>query len=136
MPKSTTRTCSGSSRCASLCATSTPNASSPRKMFPTPATRTLPSIRDLAIQRQRLHFCGGEEEAVSGLPHHAELAPGIVFENDRQVHLIIKVTLYGFHDRDFPLQRQVHNVRALLWPQSYAVAHTHRHSENGHALQR
>src|SRR5512146_1685200 len=135
MPKSRTQTFSGNSRCVRRCTTSTPKASSPRKMLPTPATSTLPFTWHLAIQRQRLNFLRREKEAMSGLPQHAEIAPGIVFENNGQMHLVIEIRLDGLDNRNLPLESHVEDVGTLLWPDAHAVACTQRNTECGDALQ-
>src|SRR5947209_15404702 len=87
MPKSTTRTPSGSRRRASRRATSTPNASSPRKMLPTPATRTRGGcMPDPSWQgRNRLDFLDAEEEPVAGLAQRAPLPARVVVHSDGQV---------------------------------------------------
>src|SRR5215471_20022536 len=103
MPKSTIFTWSGNARVRSRFTTSTPNASSPRKMFPMPATNTSPFTRDLVFQSQRLDFLRGKEKAMTGLTQHSEITAWVIFDDDRNMKLVIKIALNCFHDRDLSL---------------------------------
>ena len=67
------------------CATSTPNASSPKKMLPMPATSTRArSLPHLARRPQRLELVGLEVQ-VAALPRE-HVGRGVVVERDRDVH--------------------------------------------------
>src|ERR1700759_3466774 len=92
MPKSTTRTPSGNARRSSARATSEPKASSPRKMLPMPAIRMRGCVMPVSTfvrERQRLDLFGGEEEAVAGLAHHSQIPTRVVFQNDREMNLVL-----------------------------------------------
>src|SRR5438067_2799336 len=134
MPKSTTLTPLGG-RCASRFATSTPNASSPRKMLPTPATSILPCIRNLAVQGKRLDFFRRKEESVSRLTEKSKVPPGVVLKHNGQVHVVIEIALDRLHHRNFALQRHVHDVGVFLWPQAHPISSFQRNAEHGDALQ-
>src|SRR5438309_2594134 len=99
IPKSTTRTPSGRSRPARRRTTSTPKASSPRKMLPTPATRTRGRFMTppISILNEGLHFVRPEEEAVSWLAQGAEVAARVVIDGDGQVHLPLVILLDRVH---------------------------------------
>src|SRR6476620_6551959 len=98
MPKSSIRTPAGASRRFSCWATSTPNPSSPRKMFPTHATRMLSIRRHRFSQNKRFYLFGGKEKSMARLTHQAQVASGIILQHDRKVDLIFKILFNGFDD--------------------------------------
>src|SRR5579862_1469246 len=137
MPKSLTTTLSGSIMEASCFTTSTPKASSPRKMLPRPATSTLPSMTVLGFFGiDRLNFVRREEEPMSGLAQHSQIATGIVFQHHRQVDLIFEVALNGLDDSYASSHGDVHDIGALLRPKAHAIADVQFYSESCHAGQR
>src|ERR1700691_3431973 len=127
MPKSITSICSGSACSFNRFTTSTPKASSPIKMLPMPATSTLPFMGDSLAQRQRFDFFRRKEKSMTGLTQHSEIAPGIVFEHDREMHVVIEIAFDSLNDCDLALEGHVHNVGVLLRPQADAVARFYSH---------
>src|ERR1700756_330562 len=105
-------------------------------MLPIPATSSLPFMRDLVIQRQRLDFFRRKEEAVSGLAQHSEVPPRIILDDDCQVHLVVEIALDRLYHGDFPFQSQIHDVGALLRPEAHAISSLHRDSEDCDAFER
>src|SRR5690242_15576717 len=73
---------------------------------------------------------------MSGLAHHAKIAARIVFEHDGQMHVVFEVLFDRFDDRDLALERHVHDVGALLWPDAHAIARFYWNAEDGDALDR
>src|SRR5690349_9997955 len=141
MPKSLTTTPSGREQRARRCATSTPKASSPRKMLPTPATSTLALMCSLAIhwtavQNQWLHFFGRKEEAVPRLAQHSQVAPRIIFKDNRQMNSFVKIVLNRFNHREPALQCQIHDVGRLLRPEANAVPSFQCDTKDHYALDR
>ena len=98
--------------------TSTPNPSSPRKMFPIPATRM--RGRRLAASgarrcfvRQWFDFLRDKEKAMAGLAQHTHIPPGIVLQHHADVDLAFVVLLDALDERDLPGQRDVEDVAAV-----------------------
>src|SRR5579862_4929121 len=119
MPKSSTCASGGGSRRINSRTTSTPKASSPKKMLPSPAMRMRIVLFPLP---QGFHFICAVEKAMPGLAQHSKIPPRIVLHHERQVDFILRVLLDGFDDGDPPGKRHVHRVGAALWTDANAVA--------------
>ena len=69
---------------------------------------------------------------MSRLPHHSEIAPGIILQDEREVRLVFHVLHDRFDDRDLAVKRDVHHVGALLRPDAHPVAHFQRDPRDRH----
>src|ERR687883_423893 len=105
MPKSTTWVPSGNSRSASRCTTSTPKPSSPRKMFPIPATRTRLGIGGLRVERH--YLIEREEEPVPQDVGISEVPAGVVLQRDREMDPFFVVLFDGLDEGNPSLESQV-----------------------------
>jgi hypothetical protein len=70
------------------------------------------------------------------LPHHAELAAGVVVDDDSQLYAVVEVLLDGFDHRDLAGQRDVHDVRLLLRPDADAIPDAQLDAEHHDAFDR
>ncbi len=118
MPKSMILTFAGNRDGSRRLTTSTPNASSPRKMLPMPATRIFGAPTSAARRRgspfHELDFFRDEKEAMAGLARETEIASGILVDHDGDVHLVLVVLLDGLDGGDLAREKQVHGVAAAL----------------------
>ena len=51
---------------------------------------------------------------MAGLTHHAQIATGIVVENQGELHAAFDILFDGFDHRDFSIERHVHDIRTFL----------------------
>ena len=97
--------------------TSTPNPSSPKKIFPIPAIRIFEVLSTLCVRassrRQGLNFRRIEKETVPRLAKHAEIASGIVFQHDADVILALIILLDAFDDGGLTGQGDIQDIASL-----------------------
>ena len=134
MPKSTTRTPSGKDWPARRFATSTPKASSPRKIFPIPAIRIAFPLDH--VGRQRCHFFRRKKEAMPGLFLQAQIAVRIAVDYHSQLKLALIVLLDRLDGRDHAGKSHVEDVASLAGTQAHAIAWLHLHASDVQAFRR
>jgi hypothetical protein len=86
------------------------------------------------LSAKRFDFFGGEEEAVSGLAQHSEVPARVILEDDRKVEEVIEIAFDGFHDGNFSLQRNVHDVGGFLRPEAHTIAGLDGDAKDGDRL--
>src|SRR5687768_14234830 len=122
MPASRTRTCSGNRCFASRRATSTPKASSPKKMLPRPATRTHPArlsvIIGAALGTQWNDF---RRRKIKEPPERtAQVGAWIVIDGNRHICAIVQVAEHRRDGGTPPVEEHVHGIGAPVWGEPYA----------------
>src|SRR5918997_3642399 len=123
------------SRSVNRLTTSTPKPSSPRKMLPTPATRTRLRLTKV-LQVQRFDLLGREEEPVPEDTVPTQVPARIVLQRDRDIDPVLVVLFYTLDDRDLLLERDVHDVATRAGPEQDPASLLDLDAAYVHALKR
>jgi hypothetical protein len=80
---------------------------------------------DLGTLRDGFNLVGVEEEAVSRLPHQADVPAGIIVDDNTKVNFSFIVLLDGLDDGSLIRQRNIHDVAPSPGMEAYPAAWSH-----------